>query len=310
MSFLTKSLAVSIVGFLCLSQSIAQRNPDVAHNQGHILSDVPRKVDTKARYLFYLHGKIVEQARRPAHPQYGVYEYDQILDAFRQKGFVVISERRKKDTGIEQYGKRVAGQVKQLLEAGVPPEHITVVGASQGSWMTMLASTYLENRKVNFVIIAACSAEEGFLHLVNLHGHVLSIYERSDLAGSCQKYRTDATGLGEYKEVELNTGLKHGFIYRPMKEWIEPTVAWAHRNTLNEGRNKAQATREAHRRIRSGTKGLGRQGCLRSQASRSKELQLTRSACFYTLRALGYRLSVTKRMEHTQRNGSEYSSQQ
>ena len=117
-----------------------------------------------------------------------------------------------------------------MLEAGVPPEHITVVGASQGSWMAMLASTYLENRKVNFVIIAACSAEEGFLNLVNLHGNVLSIYERSDLAGSCQRYRTDATGLGEYKEVELNTGLKHGFIYRPMKEWIEPTVAWAHRN--------------------------------------------------------------------------------
>jgi ketosteroid isomerase-like protein len=121
-----------------------------------------------------------------------------------------------------------------LLEAGVPPEHIAVVGASQGSWMTMLASTYLENRKVNFVIIAACSADEGFLDLVNLQGNVLSIYERSDLAGSCQKYRTDATGLGEYKEVELNTGLKHGFIYRPMKEWIEPAVAWAQRNTLDE----------------------------------------------------------------------------
>ena len=141
----------------------------------------------------------------------------------------MISEQRGKDTDVEEYGKKVAGQVKRLLDAGVPPGHITVVGASHGSWMTMLASTYLRNRKVNFVIIAACSADDGFLDLVNLHGNFLSIYERSDLAQSCQKYRQDATGIGAWKEIELNTGLKHGFIYRPIKEWIEPTVAWAQR---------------------------------------------------------------------------------
>jgi hypothetical protein len=123
----------------------------------------------------------------------------------------------------------VAGQVRQLLKEGVPPEHITVVGASQGSWIAMLASTYLANRKVNFVLIAACSADEGFLKTVDLHGNVLSIYEKSDLAQSCRNYRADATGINEWKEVELNTGLKHGFIYRPMKEWTEPTIAWARR---------------------------------------------------------------------------------
>jgi hypothetical protein len=218
MSFFTKLFLLLVLSFLSVSQCTAQRKTDVAQKQGEILSDVPQKVDRKARYLFYLHGKIVEQDRRPTHPQYGVYEYDQILDTFKQSGFVVISEQRKKDTDVEQYGKKLTGQVKQLLEAKVPPEHITVVGASQGSWMTMLASTYLENRKVNFVIIAACSADEGFLDLVNLHGNFLSIYERSDLAQSCQKYRADATGIGKWKEVELNTGLKHGFIYRPMKE--------------------------------------------------------------------------------------------
>jgi len=93
----------------------------------------------------------------------------------------------------------------------------------------MLASTYLENRRLNFVLIAACSADEGFLKLVNLHGNVLSIYEKTDLAQSCQNYRAGATGINEWKEVEVNTGLKHGFLYRPMKEWVEPTMAWAKR---------------------------------------------------------------------------------
>lgn len=227
MNFFTKSLALLVFGFFCASQSAAQRGNNVAQKPGEILTDVPPKINREARYLFYLHGRIVEQGRRPTHPLYGVYEYDQILDAFKQKDFVVISEQRKKDTDVEQYGKKIAEQVRRLLKAKVPPQNITVVGASQGSWMAMLASTYLANRKVNFVVVAACSADEGFLELVNLHGNVLSVYERSDLAGSCQKYRTDATGLGEYKEVELNTNLKHGFIYKPLKEWIDPTVAWA-----------------------------------------------------------------------------------
>ncbi len=229
MSFLTKTLTTLFVSLLCLSPAITQRNFDLVQNQGRLLNEVPPRVDAKAHYLFYLHGRIVEQGRRPTSPQYGVYEYDQILDTFRQNGFVVISEQRKRGTDVEQYGRRVAAEIKQLLKAGVSPTQITIVGVSQGSMMTMLASTYLGNREVNFVIIAGCSADEGFLKLVNLHGHVLSIYERSDQAGSCEKFRADATGLSEYKEIELNTNLRHGFIYKPMKEWIDPVVEWAQR---------------------------------------------------------------------------------
>ena len=220
-------LALVLLNLSCASQSIAQDNTNIAQNEGVILSGVPRKVDTTARYLFYLHGYIVEAGNiRPRSPQFGVYEYEQILATFKQHGFVVISEARKKNPEIEPYATKLAGQVRQLLKAGVPPKQITVVGASQGSWIALLASTYLANRTVNFVLIAACSADEGFLKLVNLHGRVLSIYEKSDLAQSCRNYRTDATGISEWNEVEVNTGLKHGFLYRPMKEWTEPTIAW------------------------------------------------------------------------------------
>lgn len=201
-----------------------------AGKEGVVLGDVPGKIDAKARYLFYLHGYIVEAGNtRPVSPKFGVYEYEEILESFRRGGFVVISEARRKDPEIEPYAARVAEQVRRLLKAGVPPKHITVVGASQGSWIAMLASTYLENRGVGFVLIAACSADEGFLKMVNLHGDVLSIYEKSDLAQSCQTYRADATGVSRWKEVEVNTGLKHGFLYRPMKEWVEPSIAWAKR---------------------------------------------------------------------------------
>ena len=210
-----------LLTFLLVISPAAQEKPGV------ILSAAPKKVDTSARYLFYLHGRIVEQSRRPISPEHGPYEYDQILETFKAKGFVVISEQRRAGTDVEQYAGKVADQVRQLLKAGVPARNITVVGASQGSFIAMLASTYLKERDVKFVFIAGCAADAGFLDLVDLHGNVLSIYEQSDKAGSCEKYRTDATGLSKYQETELQTGKRHGFIYRPMTEWIEPTISWA-----------------------------------------------------------------------------------
>lgn len=221
------SIALVLASLFCMSPGAGQNGKDAAANQGAVWNGVPRNIEKEALYLFYLHGKIVEQGLRPTSDRFGVYEYEQILETFKRRGFVVISEQRAKNTDVEEYARKVAGQVRELIAAGVPPRNITIVGASQGSWIAMLASTDLKNRSLNFVLIAACSADDGFLQLVDLHGNVLSIYERSDLAGSCQKYRADATGLGAYKELELKTGLKHGFLFRPLKEWVEPTVAWA-----------------------------------------------------------------------------------
>jgi ketosteroid isomerase-like protein len=236
-----KLLLLLLVSFFCVSQNTAQPDANKTGKQGIILSSVPQKVDPKARYLFYISGYLVEAGNtRPTSPKFGVYEYEQILETFKQSGFVVISEARKKSPEIEPYAAKVAEQVKQLLKAGVSPQHITIVGASQGAWIAMLTSTYLENRKVNFVFIAACSADEGFLQLVNLHGNVLFISERTDLPGSCQRFRADATGLGEYKEIETNTGLKHGFLFRPMRGWTEPIIAWAQVQSNVRGSNSLE----------------------------------------------------------------------
>ena len=224
MKSLSRVLPVILASLFCLAA------PAFGQTQPTILSDVPQPADANLRYLFYLPGYIVEsQNTRPVSPKFGTYEYSQILETFKNSGFVVISEARQKNPEIEPYARKVTDQIRQLLKAGVPAEHITVVGASQGSWIAMLASTYLENRGVNFVLIAACSADKEFLKTVNLHGNVLSIYESSDLAQSCRDYRADAKGINDWKEIEVNTGLKHGFLYRPMKEWVEPTVAWAKR---------------------------------------------------------------------------------
>jgi hypothetical protein len=202
---------------------------EITDKQGMIGKDVPEKVNPKARYLFYLHGRIIEeQGVRPTSPQHGVYEYEQILETFRDAGFVVISEARAKNTDPERYAEKVVAQIKNLLKAQLPPDQITVVGASKGAVISMLVSTYLKNREVNFVLLASCNDDMFKRFDINLWGNVLSIYDVKDEYGqSCQKFFDKATGLNKHKEIEVRLGIGHGLLYRPIKEWIEPTIEWA-----------------------------------------------------------------------------------
>lgn len=181
--------------------------------------------------MFFLHGKIVEdEGLRPTSPKYGVYEYEKMLEAFKSKGFSVISEARPKDTDPQQYAAKVVGQIQTLLRAGVLPQHVTVVGASKGAVITMLVSTALKNRNVNYVLMDNCNDAIYERFDVDLWGNVLSIYDVNDEFGqSCQKFFAKAKGLNRHKEIELKIGTGHAILYQPLKEWVEPAVSWASR---------------------------------------------------------------------------------
>jgi hypothetical protein len=62
---------------------------------------------------------------------------------------------------------------------------------------------------------------------LDFYGNILSIYEKSDAAGSCQLHTKNSKGIQQYKEIALNTGLKHGFLYKPLPEWLIPAKNWA-----------------------------------------------------------------------------------
>ncbi len=200
-----------------------------------IYSHLPGKIDPARTYLFYLHGQIIEeQGRRPTSPRFGVYEYDQILQTLAARGFVVISEARPKGTRPQEYAQKVARQVDSLLTAGVSPRRITVVGASKGAGIALLASNLLRNRELNFVLIAICNPRSIAYWKKNgiaLWGRVLSIYDSSDTIGqTCRDffdYSSQQGGLSRYREVKLHLGLGHGVLYRPLKEWVNPVVEWA-----------------------------------------------------------------------------------
>ena len=198
-------------------------------NAKSVFPDVPDKIDTKARYLFYMHGRIVEiKGIRPTSERYGVYEYEKIVETLASKGFIVISEARKPRTNAKRYAEKVVSQVNRLLQAGVAPSHITVVGASKGSLIAMLVSTILRNQEVNFVFMAGCTDMVLYKFDIDFCGNVLSIYDYKDeIAGTCEKFFKNAAGITRYKEIKLNVGTGHGIVYKPLKEWIKPVVRWA-----------------------------------------------------------------------------------
>lgn len=198
--------------------------------EGRIFTEARADPDKTAKYIFYLHGRIVEdQGLEATSPQFGKYEYEEILGTLADRGFTVISEVRAKDTNIKQYAQKIAGQVNALLKAGVPPAHITIVGASKGGTITHLVSSLIKNRDINVVLLAACGKgyHEGFA--IDLVGNVLGIYDSSDDkgAGSCEDFFAKSKNINRHKDIDLKNGLGHGILYQPLEEWIGPTVHWA-----------------------------------------------------------------------------------
>ncbi|MBA3322657.1 MAG: polysaccharide deacetylase family protein [Pyrinomonadaceae bacterium] len=221
--------------------------PQTAHSsQGGWLKDVPRLIDRQAKHLFYLHGFIVEnEGIRPTSPRYGVYEYEQIVRTLVNRGFVVISEARPKGTNPEVYAAKVVTQIQILLKAGVPPQNITVVGASRGGAIAAITSTLLKNRDVNYVIMAACGNSTIYRNFkVDLWGNILSIYDyKDDGATTCRPFFDKSTGVNRRQEVVLKLGIGHGILYRPLPEWVEPVVEWTRQP------RKGAARRTTHREV-------------------------------------------------------------
>lgn len=186
------------------------------------------------KHVFFVHNKYLQLfPLGTSHPEYGKVEYREIVSAFENEGFTVISEIREKDTDGEIYAKKIAGQVDSLLKIGIKPQNITIVGTSMGGYITKKVSSTMANQDLNFVLIGCCSDEDIKDDPdLQLCGNILSIYESTDTLGqSCQALKLySKKPIPHYKEIQLSTGLKHGFLYKALPDWIEPSARWANGN--------------------------------------------------------------------------------
>jgi hypothetical protein len=193
------------------------------------LLGTPGQAQAAARYVIYVHGRIVEEeGRRPTDAAFGVYEYDAILDSLRRAGLVVLSDQRPPRTDSDSFATHVARQVDSLLELGVSPQAITVIGFSKGGWIAILASSRLQNPAVSFVFMGACGPwafERPDLHVA---GRLLSLYETSDSLGvSCAPMFARRSPGSRSREIALSVGLGHGTFFQPRSAWLRPALAWA-----------------------------------------------------------------------------------
>jgi pimeloyl-ACP methyl ester carboxylesterase len=188
------------------------------------------------RHLIYLHGRIVQnqQSARPRDPRFGYYELEKILGAFRERGFIVSGEIRPKSASVSDSADQVVAQVRRILESGVSADRVTVVGASMGAAIALVASARLQNPNVRFCVLGACLSE----NVRGLHAdegkapsaHLLSIREASDESTArCQPWSNTVEPRSPLfvRELVLDTGLSHGVLYQPLPEWVNPVVEWA-----------------------------------------------------------------------------------
>jgi hypothetical protein len=192
---------------------------------------VPRNIDPSKYYVFYMHGTAVENDGPSKDNKF----YD-ILDALEEKGMVTIGEVRSK-INIMKYAKKVAKQVKGLINAGVPPKNITVSGHSRGAHITMRVAAVLKHPEVRFIPISGCGYKVGQQSLTNYtqftkklahkaKGYFMNMWERDDkIAGNCDAAMKRATGVVSISK-KLTVGGGHQLFWKPKSSWIDPFVAF------------------------------------------------------------------------------------
>ena len=188
----------------------------------------PTAIHADERYVIYSHGLIVEgDDPTPTSPKYGVYEFPRIKQVlFEGGGFNLIAVQRPKNVDFDSHVKQLGAWVRQLLDAGVKPSRITLVGFSRGGQLTAVASSQLASAGINTAIIAICSEGDfEFDPPVILGGNFLSIYETSDSLGSCSKL-AQRSHLSSFKEIAISTGKGHGAFFQPLPQWTRALREW------------------------------------------------------------------------------------
>jgi hypothetical protein len=190
---------------------------------------------TDDNYIFFLHNKFLEDNPDGSFSaEYSVKgEYREILQSLRNDGFVVLSEKRKPNTNWIDYAEKTKSHIDSLLSKGVKANHITIVGTSKGGYIALYVSTIAKNQDLNFVFIGSYqNSDIEEIPEIEFCRNILTIYEKSDIYGvsAIKRKQLSKLPVPHFKEVELNTGLKHGFLYTASDDWLKPCKMWAKRN--------------------------------------------------------------------------------
>jgi hypothetical protein len=98
-----------------------------------------------------------------------------------------------------------------------------------GGYIALEVAYKLKNPDLKYAVLGLCSeyAIKYFSnHNSELCGNFFSIYEKSDEAKSCSELLDQSSCGKKLKELALDMGNGHGFLYKPYSEWVGPLIAW------------------------------------------------------------------------------------
>jgi len=180
------------------------------------------------KYIYYLHGRIIEiQGKDAVSDDYGKYEFDSIVEALGNSGHIVIAEVRTENVDYLEYANKVSNDIDSIVKLGIKPKDITVIGASKGAIIASNISTINLN-PINYVFLAGNNEYQENNNKWKFHGQVLCIYDLSDsiAGGNYDYWKNTENYTTKFEQIELETHLGHGFLYKPLEVWIGPTRKW------------------------------------------------------------------------------------
>ena len=180
------------------------------------------------KYIFYLHGKIIEiQGKNAVSEEFGNYEFDNIVNALKMENSEIFAEVRHKNVDYLEYANKVSNQIDSLINLGINPKNITIIGASKGAIIASNISN-MNSNPVNYVFLAGNNDYQEEHNNWKFHGQILCFYDSSDtIAGKNYNYwMNNPNYTTTFQQIKIDKNLGHGFLYKPYKEWIEPTKKW------------------------------------------------------------------------------------
>ncbi|CAM3594551.1 hypothetical protein FLGE108171_05045 [Flavobacterium gelidilacus] len=192
------------------------------------------KVQNDKKYIYYLHGRIIEiQGKNAVSEEFGKYEFDKIVEALKDTNSVIIAEVRTEDVDYLQYANKVSKEIDSLIKLGIKSNNITIIGASKGAIIASNISSININ-PINYVFLAGNNDYQEEHNDWKFHGQVLCFYDDSDtIAGKNYDYwKNKSNFTTKFEQIKIDKKLGHGFLYKPYKEWVEPTKKWIHEQEL------------------------------------------------------------------------------
>jgi len=198
---------------------------------GEIFWRFPNTISPSERYLFYVHGKIMEtEGVSPISPRFGHYQFHRIVTRLAKGKANVIARVRHGKTDPNAEAFRLTNEIRYMLKNGVPADHISVAGFSKGGYITLLTAKRLQSSDIRYIVMAGCTNAivDGSDKIADgLQGTIMSMNDATDDLGfSCRPLFERSPQLAASMDVTFQTGKGHGLFYRPDPTWIEPLLQW------------------------------------------------------------------------------------